>query len=146
VLTTIVSHLCDVHLQTPKGDLEIRIELCVFRDFNRRATGENGPAVTVRRRLQASAASGEAARYFAYADASQDADQLPARAEDLVATDVVADMIRDLIDGLREKAVSLGDRTGIARLGPPSFLTADELSGVLEELDAERQDYRSEQG
>jgi hypothetical protein len=145
VLTTIVSHLCDVYLRTPKGNVEIRIELCVFRDSKRRATGEHGPAGTVKRRLQASADSGGGIRYFASADVTEDADHLPARAEDLVTTDVVADMIRDLIDGLREKAASQGDGIGIAALGPPMYLTAGDLSDILQELDTQRWASGSEQ-
>ncbi|NMO57890.1 hypothetical protein HH310_42850 [Actinoplanes sp. TBRC 11911] len=137
MLKTIVTDVCTVKLQTPLGDLEIRLELVVFRNLSSRANSGSEPAAKTTRRLQAHANYAKGVDYYAYADVT-DIYTLPPRAEELVDTDVAAGLVEGVVTGLHEKAILEGERTGNAVLGPPTYLTANHLEDVLRQLRADR--------
>jgi len=137
VLRQIVTDLCTVKLQTPRVDLEIRLELVVFRNLSSRANIVSGAEAKTTRRLQAHTNYAEGVAYYAYEDVT-DMDTLPLRAEELVDTEVAAGLVEGVVIGLHEKAILEGERTGKAALGPPTYLTADHLEDVLQQLRADR--------
>jgi hypothetical protein len=133
----IVTDVCIIKLRTPNGDLEIRLELLVFRNISSRANSRSEEEAKTTRRLQAHANYAKGVDYYAYADVT-DMDTLPPRAEELMDTDVAAGLIEGVVMGLHEKAVLEGERTGKAALGPPTYLTAAHLEDVLRQLRADR--------
>jgi hypothetical protein len=88
--------------------------------------------------LQATTNYAEGVDYVASVDVTRDIDSLPVRVEDLVMTELVADLIRDVVEGLLGKARIQGERTGTAYLGPPTYLTAEGLEAVHRQLDTDR--------
>jgi hypothetical protein len=137
VLKQIVTSVCTVKLQTPLGDLGIHLELVVFRRISSRANSGSESTAKTTRRLQAHANYGKGVDYYAYADVT-DIDTLPTLAEELVDTEVAAELVEGVVTGLYEKAILEGERTGRAALGPPTYLTAGHLEDLLRQIRADR--------
>jgi len=135
--TTIVTPLCDVRFGTPNNNLTITLELLVFRTTHRLGIEGRDSGVTVSRKLRATTKLAERTDYVAQMDVTRTIDSLPARAEDLVATDLAIALIRELVEGLLEKAKGEGERTGEATLGPPTHLAAEDLEELLRQLGTE---------